>query len=113
MLGTTLQGIGSGLENTLLIIAQPGHTTSAALVASNATFGGYLDWFLPSRDELVEMNTRLQPQTTYGFVAGNPNYWSSTENVTATSAIARNIGQQVTQGLNKEQLHYVRPARRF
>lgn len=68
-------GIGTGFDNSEAIIAQDGHTGSAAELCRNYSGGGLTDWFLPSRDELDEMNSQMD--TIGGFVAGQ--YWSSSE----------------------------------
>ena len=51
--------IGTGAQNTIDIVAQAGNVaaTSAAAYASDYTYGGFSDWFLPSRDELNELYT--------------------------------------------------------
>jgi hypothetical protein len=67
--------IGTGLANSDAIIAQLGHTTSAAKLCRDYTGGGKTDWFLPSKDELIELWT--QRATIGGFVVDF--YWSSSE----------------------------------
>ena len=67
--------IGTGLANSDAIIAQLGHTTSAAKLCRDYTGGGKTDWFLPSKDELIELWT--QRATVGGFVVDF--YWSSSE----------------------------------
>jgi hypothetical protein len=78
-------GAGStddGLSNTNAIIAQAGHTTSAAKICKNYLGGGYNDWYLPAINELYA----LQPHKFYlnkilSSVGGGIGYefWSSTE----------------------------------
>jgi hypothetical protein len=88
----TSTGVGNGQDNTKKIIAQAGHTASAAKVCSDLvikyngqTFKG---WFLPSRDELDLMYQLLaKGDNKGGFVTkyneANQNrypwYWSSSE----------------------------------
>ena len=50
--GNTGTGIGTGLANSYAIIAQSGHTGSAAQVCRVYNGGGLTDWYLPSKDEL-------------------------------------------------------------
>ncbi len=67
--------IGTGSANTDVIIAQSGHTGSAAQVCRDYAGGGYNDWFLPSKDELTLMYG--QKGVIGGFAVDL--YWSSSE----------------------------------
>lgn len=73
--GNTSTGIGTGLANSNAIIAQVGHTGSAAQVCRNYNGGGLTDWFLPSKDELNEL---YKQRAAVGGLTGN-SYWSSSE----------------------------------
>lgn len=84
--GATGTAIGTGESNTNAIV---GACSSGAAVDARAYNGGGLtDWFLPSRDELVEMRTRKaliggfdsrnQCCPTSGVV-NTQSYWSSSE----------------------------------
>jgi hypothetical protein len=67
--GTGLS-IGSGKQNTLIIVEtlnQLGETGRAAQLCSNLNFGGYTDWFLPSRDELNLLYQNLHKTGLGGF----------------------------------------------
>ena len=70
--------IGTGAANTLNIIAQ-GNTdaaTSAAKYCDDLTYGGFVDWFLPSKHELTHLyDNRVVLNTGFSSAA----YWSSTE----------------------------------
>lgn len=87
----TSTGVGNGQDNTKKIMAQAGHTASAAKVCNDfvvkyngQTFKG---WFLPSRDELDLMYQLLaKGDNKGGFVTKYdkakslyPWYWSSSE----------------------------------
>ena len=69
--------IGTGSQNTIDIVAQSGNVaaTSAAAYASDYTYGGFSDWFLPSLDELAELYTN---RVIVGDFSSSP-YWSSSE----------------------------------
>ena len=81
--GNTGTAIGTGLANSNAIIAQTGHTGSAAQVCRNYNGGGLTDWFLPSKDELNAIWDNLVNNGTGsnsgvgGFTDGV--YWSSSE----------------------------------
>ena len=82
--GTELSGaeaIGTGYQNTLDIVAGCSETNTAAFNALNSTTEGYTDWFLPSKDELIEMYSTIGQGGTEGNIGGFENdwYWSSSE----------------------------------
>ena len=75
-------GIGAGLKNTAIIIANQGPVDGAAFAATvcneySVTVAGvtYGDWYLPSKHEL---NLLYLKKAVVGGFAGS-NYWSSTE----------------------------------
>jgi hypothetical protein len=86
--GATGTYVGLGLPNTLAIITSAVVTGTtnmssfAAGLANSYRGGGYIDWFLPSRDEL---NLLYQVKDAIGGFATNqtpgasPAYWSSTQ----------------------------------
>jgi len=110
--GTGL-GIGSGRNNTALIIAAekaayPSDTyIYAALACDNYSASGFTDWFLPSRDELNQLYRR---QTDVGIASGF--FWSSSQ---ANYFHARD--QSFANGLQGQCAKYfnfnVRPVRAF
>ena len=73
--GATATNIGSGANNTNIIVASLGIGNYAARVCDDLVIDQYDDWFLPSRDELVELYKRKD-------LLGNfivDYYWSSSE----------------------------------
>ena len=83
----TSTGIGSGKRNTQLLIADMGTSAYdglsytgnyAAKVCDQASYGGYSDWFLPSKDEIYLMFVNLCKNGKGNF-AKNGEYWSSSE----------------------------------
>lgn len=80
--GGTGTAVGTGAANTTAIVAKygtsdPYHNTGnyAARLCDLYTYGGYSDWFLPSKDEL---NLMYQNKGTIGGFASS-NYWRSSE----------------------------------
>jgi hypothetical protein len=76
------QAIGTGVANTQAIVAEywdeepyDGRDDYAAILASDLSYGGYDDWFLPSEDELNEMY--IHREAIGGFASTG--YWSSSE----------------------------------
>ncbi len=51
-IGIAAQSTWDGAANTAAIIAQPGHTNSAAKLCVDYRGGGFSDWYLPAIDEL-------------------------------------------------------------
>jgi hypothetical protein len=79
LVGGTDTAYGTGAANTTKIIAQAGHSSSAAKVCADYTVTvnsvTYDDWFLPSKDEL---NKLYLNQVAIGGFADDK-YWSSSE----------------------------------
>ncbi len=74
--GATGERIGTGPGNTRKIITSQGRPGNyAALKCAHYTGGGFTDWFLPSKNELNELNKKRD--VVGGFK--NSAYWSSTE----------------------------------
>ena len=85
--GADGQAIGTGYQNTLDVVNQ-GCTSrnggiTAAQAALDAEINGYSDWYLPSKDELIEMYNIIGNGGSEGNIGefgddGWP-YWSSSE----------------------------------
>jgi hypothetical protein len=85
-IGPSAQSSWDGISNTLAITSQANHTSSAASLCLNSTNSNYLDWYLPSLQELMILNknildvdrtlSQIPGATPLGFM---PEYWSSTE----------------------------------
>jgi hypothetical protein len=74
--GATGTALGTGLANTNAIITNQGNIGSyAAKICREYAGGGYVDWYLPSIDELNKLY--LNKVAIGGFA--NYFYWSSTE----------------------------------
>lgn len=86
LIGSTAQSSWDGLSNSNAIVAQPGHTNSAAATCLNSINGGQNDWYLPSIDELILLwNNRFNVNKSLSSINGatvlpkEGRYWSSTE----------------------------------
>jgi hypothetical protein len=86
--GVDATSIGTGYQNTLDIVVQDCQTQNGGITAAQATLNyateGYIDWFLPSHYELVEMYNTIGNGSSLGNIGGfetsdYPYYWSSTE----------------------------------
>jgi len=76
----TEKGIGTGQSNTTIIVTWlniHSETDCAAQLCDALGYGGYSDWFLPSKDELNLMYTNLKVYGVGGFV--DTYYWNSSE----------------------------------
>jgi len=85
--GADGQAIGTGYQNTMDIVNQECATqnggVTAAQAALDAEINGYSDWYLPSKDELLEMYNTIGNGGSEGnigdFVDDGWPYWSSSE----------------------------------
>ena len=100
--------IGTGKQNTVDILASCTTSGIAARLADALVLGGKTDWFLPSQDELIQMNT--QKATIGGF--GTVNYWSSSERY-ATESWVQDFRNGPQYGADKFGSQFVRPIRSF
>lgn len=103
-IGASAQSLSNGAGNTIAIVMQSGHTSSAARHCADLAYGGYDDWYLPSKDELDDVYTnRVAINTTATANGGediaNAFYWSSTEdNVTSAWVQSFLNGNQISFG---------------
>jgi hypothetical protein len=74
----TSTAIGTGENNTSLILATCNQTNTVASLINNLVIGGFDDWFVPSRDELARIQDVLVTPNIGNFYAGF--YWSSSQN---------------------------------
>ena len=108
-------GVGAGLKNTALIIANQGAVDGNAFAATvcneySVTVDGvtYGDWYLPSKNELYLLY--LQKSVVGGF-AGNY-YWSSTE-YAGNYAWDQDFDDGFQNVVSKSITYYVRAIRAF
>jgi len=112
--GVTETSIGSGQNNTITIVTwMNSHSEigKAAQLCDSLNYGGYNDWFLPSKDELNKIYLNLKVYGIGGFV--DSYYWSSSTGP-LTNAWGQNFkdGSQGYYGEGGNRL-YVRAVRAF
>jgi uncharacterized repeat protein (TIGR02543 family) len=106
--------IGTGLENTALLTAENhGHGHPAAQACADYQYGGYDDWFLPSKDELNQMYVELKNKGIGSF--GDAGYWSSSQYPDYVPLAWYQNFSDGTQGQDFKAFYprNIRPARRF
>ena len=109
-IGATGTAIGTGQANTTAIVAAQGAGNYAAQLCNDLTEGGYIDWFLPSKDELNLMYQNLHFNDVGGFAASP--YWSSSE-YSPSLAWYQNFGTGSQYGGGKGGTDPVRAVRAF
>jgi hypothetical protein len=121
LIGPSAQSTWDGVSNSNAIVAQAGHTNSAAALCLGSTNGGQNDWYLPSITELSLLwDNRYNVHRTLSTIGGATelavyyDYWSSTE-VPANSwaqGVNSSTGS-VSYTYIKSEPHYVRAVRAF
>jgi hypothetical protein len=113
VLGALETAIGSGYKNSLAIVAQKGNVaaTSAAVEARVYQGNSKTDWYLPSKDETIELY--LNWASVGGFSTGY--YWSSSDSVDETLFVAWDLNgaDGVPNKAGKDIGDSVRPVRAF
>lgn len=86
IIGSSAQSSWDGMANSNAIIAQGGHTNSAAKLCLDLISGGFNDWYLPSIEELrlllnMKFNVNKQLISIGGAsqIVNSRSYWCSTE----------------------------------
>jgi len=113
--GSADSSIGGGYQNTLDIIAANCQPNSGGLTAAQATLAyeseGYSDWYLPSKNELMEIHDTIGQGSNIGGFA-NDFYWSSTEgNFFYAGGV--NFDNSNFESQRKNEHHLVRAIRSF
>lgn len=112
--GTSITGaygtaIGTGEMNTKSILADCSETYSAADTCNNRISTIYTDWYLPSKDELDSIYSKLYPGIGDFWSA---TYWTSSE-YDANNAWAKDFSTAANWNSTKSTPHYVRAIRSF
>jgi hypothetical protein len=110
----TADAVGSGINNTQLIVSNCVENNIVAKVCNNSNLNGYNDWFLPSRGELQLMYINLH-QNGFGNFSSAPganDYWSSSQ-FNNVSAWYRSFGANTQNTGSKTGTLKVRAVRMF
>jgi hypothetical protein len=106
----------NGISNTNNIIAQSGHTNSAAKLCDDYVGGGFNDWYLPSITELnYGFNTGQIVDSVLGTDKLIESYWTSTE-IDSTKAYSYSFSSSVNKKTSinmssKDGIFKIRPFR--
>jgi hypothetical protein len=108
--------IGTGKRNTEIIVERLkalGENGKAAQMCANLNFGGYKDWFLPSKDELDLMYKNLKQKGLGGF--SGDYYWSSSyyDGSYNHHSWSQRFNDGMQDGRNKSTENKVRAVRAF
>jgi len=110
--GATATVLGSGSANTRAIILSQGNTVYgyAAQLCRGYNGGGYVDWYLPSKDELYKLY--INKLIIGGFQDSNA-YWSSSEASDVLAWVQAFAGSGLQTTHYKDITHSVRAVRSF
>ncbi|MDX9848461.1 MAG: DUF1566 domain-containing protein [Tenuifilaceae bacterium] len=106
--GGTSVAMGTGMANTLAIVAKCPYSGLAASLCNDLELNGYSDWFLPSKDEL---NKLYQNRDIIGGFEERI-YWSSSE-YDSYSALVQYFGYGTQGQSDKDNFFNVRAIRAF
>ncbi len=108
LIGGTSTLFGTGQANTTLLVNFCPLPGIAARVCDELVLNGYSDWFLPSRDELVE----LYNQKDLIGIFANDFYWTSSE-CTPGEALGHSFEYNYNYCRGKYDISHVRAVRVF
>jgi hypothetical protein len=112
-IGNPAKSTTDGRSNSMAIIAQPGHTTSAALLCINYRGGGFSDWYLPAIDELNKIaDARFEINKALGAKGIKMEYYYSSTEITGNGAMCAYAAVTVNE-CTKTYGRYVRAIRSF
>lgn len=106
--GANGQAIGTGLQNSLDIVGGCPDPFCAAKLCLDLSEGGYTDWYLPSRDELLKL---YENRVAIGGFLTN-RYWSSSQ-FDANNGWFVNFLNGTQGGTQKDTSRTVRAVRSF
>jgi hypothetical protein len=110
-IGGTSTAVGTGAANTNAIINACSTVGIAARICNDFVIYTFNDWFLPSKDELNLMYTKLHTQNMGGFT-GTTFYWTSSEH-SSGSAFAQHFANGYQDSQSKGYNLRIRAVRAF
>jgi hypothetical protein len=105
--GASGTAIGTGNQNTIDILADCTTSGIAARLCGDLVIGIYSDWYLPSKDEIAQLNINREAIGNFAFYT----YWSSSE-TSSTNAWIQGFGSGTASNM-KTGLFCVRAIRSF
>jgi hypothetical protein len=102
---------GTAKSNTELINGAQAQADSAAQICADYEGGGYIDWYLPSIDEVYEIYLKIYSFNTGGI--NSSSYWSSSETGENTAWIFNFNTGLASDNTSKNSEVYVRAIRYF
>lgn len=110
VVGADGTAIGTGQQNTADIVAQVGNVaaTSAAVYCDEYVYGGFSDWFLPSKDELNQLY--VNQVIIGGFLSS---YYSSASEYSNDAFWFQSFIDGISNTPYKNNAYYIRPVRSF
>ena len=119
LIGPSAQSLWDGLSNSNAIVAQAGHSSSAAKLCLDLVSGGQSDWYLPSIQELNMLSNnyytvaRVLSQISGATQLSCNYYWSSSEGANYNAwAFTFDYGSTLNP-YSKNDTYYVRAVRAF
>lgn len=107
-IGGTGTEIGTGQANTAILVSSCPMPGTAARICDDLVHNGYSDWYLPSRDEVVEIYNQREVIGPFA----EDFYWSSSE-CTAGDALSHSFVYNYNYCRGKYDYSHVRAIRSF
>lgn len=117
-IGSSARSTWDGLTNSNAIVAQSGHSISAAKLCLDSTNNGFNDWYLPAPNELlILLNINFNISKSLSNIGGSPLsynsiYWTSFE-FTADHSVAYSTSDIFSSNNTKQANYRVRAIRQF
>lgn len=115
-IASTSSSIGQGKLNTEQIISSCSQVGIAAKLCTAYSLNGFDDWFLPSSEELIEINDVIYANDIGNYKGGQSNYYFGSDDSSAFFAnhvAFRNFSDALSNSTGKSAEDLVLPVRRF